>query len=279
MSAVVDLPIALIYPPSEARGLDQNKVQAIAQSIQEIGLINPIIVKKALKVRHGAKAEAWEVVAGNHRYEACAVVLKMEAVKCVVSDADDLVNELIMIDENLCRAELSPSDRARFTARRKEIYEIQHPGTGHGAAGANARWNADDKLSSASFSKDTAERTGKDIRTVQRDIERGEKVIDEALDLIRGTPLDTGTYLDKIKKLSPNDQVTAVNRDLLLARRNERAAKSNAALKLADTPLNDFEAKEKQVAALMSAWNRASPEAREEFMGRIDAPLMDRRYA
>ncbi|WP_336800346.1 ParB/RepB/Spo0J family partition protein [Kaistia sp. MMO-174] len=278
MGSVVDLPIALIYPPIEARGLDQAKVQAIAQSIQEVGLINPIIVKKALKVRHGAKAEAWEVVAGNHRYEACAVVLKMETVKCVVSDADDLVNELIMIDENLCRAELSPSDRARFTARRKEIYEIQHPGTAHGGDRRSSR-QIGDLNDTQRFTENTANATGRPERSIQRDAERGEKVIDEALDLIRGTALDTGTYLDKIKKLSPNDQVAAVNRDLLLARRNERAAKSNAALKLADTPLNDFEAKEKQVAALMSAWNRASPEAREEFMGRIDAPLMDRRYA
>jgi hypothetical protein len=33
-----------------------------------------------------------------------------------------------------------------------------------------------------------------------------------------------------------------------------------------------------QLAALISAWNKAGPEAREEFLSRIDQPLMDRRY-
>lgn len=32
---------------------------------------------------------------------------------------------------------------------------------------------------------------------VQRDAERGEKVITEVLDMVRGTKLDTGTYLNK----------------------------------------------------------------------------------
>jgi len=33
-----------------------------------------------------------------------------------------------------------------------------------------------------------------------------------------------------------------------------------------------------QIAALMAAWNKASPDARREFLGRIDSPLMDRRW-
>lgn len=31
--------------------------------------------------------------------------------------------------------------------------------------------------------------------------------------------------------------------------------------------------------SLMAAWNAASPDAREEFLSRIDRPVMDRRYA
>lgn len=60
-----------------------------------------------------------------------------------------------------------------------------HPKTAQGVAGAEARYGrASDNLS---FAKETAAATGRDKRSVQRDAERGEKVIDAAIDIIRGT--------------------------------------------------------------------------------------------
>ena len=47
-------------------------------------------------------------------------------------------------------------------------------------------------------------------------------------------------------------------------------------IKVADAPLNDEAAQERQVAALMSAWNKASSEARQEFLERIETPVFDR---
>lgn len=49
-------------------------------------------------------------------------------------------------------------------------------------------------------------------------------------------------------------------------------------VRIADEPLNEEEAIERQVAALMSAWNRAGQEARQQFLARIDAPVMDQRF-
>lgn len=46
--------------------------------------------------------------------------------------------------------------------------------------------------------------------------------------------------------------------------------------KQADAPISDEDAVEKQIAALMSAWNKASPEARTEFLARVETPVMDR---
>lgn len=79
---------------------------------------------------------------------------------------------MIQARENLCRAELSPAQSAYQTARRKEIYEALHPEAKHGSAGAAARWNADDNLAPA-FTDATAQATGRDKRTVQRDAARG----------------------------------------------------------------------------------------------------------
>jgi len=76
--------------------------------------------------------------------------------------------------------------RAKFTARRKELYEYLHPEAkaqvrqGHlrqGAAAANL---------APAFTADTAARTGQSERSVQRDAERGEKVADDVLDMLAG---------------------------------------------------------------------------------------------
>jgi len=65
---------------------------------------------------------------------------------------------------------------ARFLARRKELYEIKHPETRHGTAGAEAKHRgADDNLS---FAADTAAKTGESERTVQRKVRRAEKIAD-----------------------------------------------------------------------------------------------------
>ena len=113
-----------------------------------------------------------------------------------------------MIDENLMRAELSPAERAGQTARRKAIYLELHPETGHGAVGRGGKSGQ----VVHSFSEATAESTGKDARTVRRDAERGEKVCDEALSLVKGTDLDTGAYLDKLKKVEGADEQVATVR-------------------------------------------------------------------
>lgn len=215
-----ELPIDQIAIRSDARAIDETTVAALSESIANVGLINPIRVRS---VGDGQ----WEVIAGAHRLSACKSLGLAEITAIEVTD-DDLHAELAMIDENLCRAELSPSDRAKQTARRKAIYLELHPETAAGTAGAAARWNATDNLSVASFAAETAKLIGKDERSVRRDAERGEKVIDAAVDVIRGTVLDTGTYLDKLKKLSPSEQVFAAKRDLAWHHSQERQKAKDA---------------------------------------------------
>ncbi|RWO83150.1 MAG: hypothetical protein EOS18_06045 [Mesorhizobium sp.] len=206
------LPIEELHRHAKARALNDYALAELADSIERVGLINPIRVRKAY--------EGYDIIAGHHRFAACDSLGHRE-IACIVVEDGDLRAELAMIDENLCRAELSPSDKATQTARRKAIHRELHPQTKHGQAGAAARWNADEKIAPA-FSTDTAKATGQSVRTVQLHAERGEKVIDEALSAIKGTKLDTGTYLDRIKNLSPNEQMTAVKRDLAWERKKDR---------------------------------------------------------
>lgn len=68
---------------------------------------------------------------------------------------------------------LTPSEKALFTARRKEAYEALHPETAHGAIG-NGRGKSRQLGDSTSdrFTADTATKTGESERTVQRTLSR-----------------------------------------------------------------------------------------------------------
>jgi len=270
-----DIPLDQIHMRADARPVSQDAIDAIAASIADVGLITPIRVRK--------NDAGWELIAGAHRV-AASRQLGLVYISAIIATDDDLHAELAMIDENLCRAELSPADRAKQTARRKAIYLELHPETAEHVAGGVAKNSAAENFAAApSFAAATAAVTGADERTIRLHAERGEKVIDEVVNLIRGTKLDTGTYLDRLKRLPPNDQVAAAKRDLALARERERQQANGGiarrVVKVADEPLSDEEAAEVQYAALVAAWNKAGEVARQRFRELIDTPVFDRSAA
>lgn len=267
-----ELPIDQIDRRSDARAVDPASVDALADSISAVGLINPIRVRAA----NGR----WEVIAGAHRLAAC-MKLGLVEVESIIVDDDDLHAELAMIDENLCRAELSPADRAKQTARRKAIYEELHPETQQGGntGGPSGQFV---HTVAESFASATAKVVGKDERSVRRDVERGQAIVPAVLEFVTGTALDTGVYLDKLRKARAGDQMTMAKRDLAIAKQRERdIAKSGIArrvVKIAAEPLTDEEAAEAQYASLVSAWNKAGEVARQRFRELIDTPVMDRAF-
>lgn len=252
-------PVAIdaIHARPDARAVSDKIVVALAESIATVGLLNPIRVRKV--------GDGFEVITGRHRLEASRSLGLAEIEAVVVTD-DDLHAELAMIDENLCRAELSPADRATATARRKEIYEALHPETKHGGDRKSDRVA---NFATRSFTADAAAKTGESERIVRLHAERGEKVIPEVLDMIRGSHLDTGQYLDKLKKLPPNEQVAAARRDL----RQPKPPRAKAS-----RPMDDAETEEQWLSSIMRVWNRGAKEWRERFMAEIYPPTMDRRF-
>lgn len=265
------IPIDLIEDGQRLRGISEAQVEAIMNSVADVGLLNPITVYRRQLFRGGNQVDGYGLVAGLHRKTACERLGLVE-IEANVLELDDLNRQIAECDENLCAPQLTPSDRARFTKRRKEAYEALHPETRHGA---NQHTRGVAKSATPSFSVDQAANTGVAERTVRLDAERGEKIADAALDLIKNTKLDTGKYLDTLKALPVSEQIKTAKRDLAKPKKKK---KSNV-VRIADPPLDDEDAKERQVAALMSAWNKASAEARQEFLERIDVPVMDRSAA
>ena len=253
------------------RKADPKQVAGIAESIKEVGLLNPITVVPGKVIFNGQKIDGYQLVAGLHRLEACKS-LGWADIPIVVLDLDEQRRIIAECDENLCGSVLTPTERATFTAKRKEAYEALHPEARHGG---DRKSDQVAKLATCSFADDQAAKTGQSARAIRRDAERGQQVCKEALDILKGTKADTGTVLDALKDLAPAAQVLAAAREVQKRQEPRQAPKAPPIAPDADS---DEIALERQVDALMKAWNRASPDARRDFLGRIDSPLMDRRW-
>jgi hypothetical protein len=121
--AIIDVPLPTVRAHPRARSIDAVHVATLARSIDAIQLLEPVIVRR--------QADGFEVMAGLHRVEAFRQ-LGRETIPAVILNVDDLTAELVLIDENLCRHDLSPAERALAVTRRKELYLQLHPETGHG---------------------------------------------------------------------------------------------------------------------------------------------------
>ncbi len=146
--------------------------------------------------------DGYILVGGLHRLEAM-VQRGATHIPAVVVAMDDLVATIAECDENLCGSNLSQSERALFTRRRKEAYEALHPetkATNNGGGGRNneTRRQVGDDIADR-FTADAATKTGQSERTVQRDAERGENIPAPILAEIAGTDLDKGVVLDRLK--------------------------------------------------------------------------------
>ena len=95
----------------DRRKLDNIKVAELADSIREVGLLNPITVTSD---KH--------LIAGNHRLEACRLLGHHE-IECTQLVGNDLLLQLAEIDENLIRNELDPISIGELAIKRDEILE------------------------------------------------------------------------------------------------------------------------------------------------------------
>lgn len=204
------------------RKADPKQVAGIAESIKEVGLLNPITVVPGKVIFNGQKIDGYQLVAGLHRLEACKG-LGWADIPIVVLDLDEQRRIIAECDENLCGSVLTPAERATFTAKRKEAYEALHPEVKNGR---NQHESRDGQVGQPSFADDQAAKTGQSARAIRRDAERGQQVCQEALDILKGTKADTGVVLDAIKDLDPAAQVVAAYREV--QKRQEPVKRSTA---------------------------------------------------
>ena len=181
------------------RSLDTCHVGELADSIREIGLLNPLTIDRDNFL-----------IAGLHRLEAVKR-LGWTEVDCTVSSLEGLAAELAEIDENIVRSDMSTLEYGEILLRRKEIYETLHPETKRGMR--NGQTSKSDKMSfleTKSFAQDTAEKLGVVPRTVERQIQTAKNLTQEAKEIIKNADKKISKKEAlKLSRLEPEDQKEA----------------------------------------------------------------------
>lgn len=194
------VPICEIKINPGRREVGADEISALAKSITEVGLLNPITI-----------TPDHTLIAGNHRLEA-AKQLGWTEIECTVCDISGLLAELAEIDENFVRKNLSPIEFGDLLLRRKEIYEELHPETKRGGDRKSeeikrTKWPFD---SAKSFIDDTADKLGVSSRTVRREIQTAKNLAPAAKEIIRSSD---GTITKKdaldLSRLAPSQQQDA----------------------------------------------------------------------
>lgn len=182
------------------RKRDLGDISPLAQSIKEIGLLQPIIIEPNGRL-----------TAGYHRLEACKYIGWTE-IDAIIRDLEPLKKELAEIDENLIRNELTALESSRHLQRRKMIHEELHPETKHvserGGPGRGHKTGADS--APVSFTKDTAKKTGIAPRTIQENTQIAKNIPTALDEKIATTPIaDSKTDLLELAK-APQEQQEAI---------------------------------------------------------------------
>lgn len=96
-------------------GTEDSSIDDLAASINEKGLLNPVMVRTT-------SAGRFELIAGQRRLLACRK-LGMRTIPCMVrAQMDDADATAISLIENVHRAEMNPMDKARAFAALREKY-------------------------------------------------------------------------------------------------------------------------------------------------------------
>lgn len=102
----LELEVSVIRPPKwQLRPLNKEVVEELERSIQNTGLLQPIVVRRS--------AGQYELVFGSHRLAACKA-LGLRRVRAIIADFTDDESFLARVTENLVRNDyVDPLEEAR----------------------------------------------------------------------------------------------------------------------------------------------------------------------
>lgn len=120
LEKVVEISIKDIddFPKHPFKVLVNDEMQSLIESVKEKGVIDPVIVRKKQDGRY-------EMISG-HRRKKASEILKIDTIPCLVRDLTDDEATIIMVDSNLQREKILPSEKA--FAYKLKLDAIKHQG-------------------------------------------------------------------------------------------------------------------------------------------------------
>lgn len=168
LEKVREIPLAELHPFKNHpfKVLDDESMQRTVESIARFGVLSPAIARPS-------PDGGYELVAGHRRHHACELV-GMETMPVIVRELDDDAATILMVDSNLQRETILPSERAFAYKMKLEAMRHQGERTDLTSRQVVGKLEAADMLG-----KDT----GESGRQIQRFI-RLTELIPELLDMV-----------------------------------------------------------------------------------------------
>ena len=272
------------------REVDEAVVERLAESMDRIGLQNPIQVRHNFGIdpdtgeyERDLDQGGFALVAGAHRIEAARRLGWGRIEALVLDDPSPDMLALVEVDENLIRSELTPLHRGRFVARRQELHKKLYPDARHGGDRKSEEYR--DRIeterlgfavpSSPSFVEETADLTSLSKGTVERALRIGKHILPELQDELEGTPIARREGdLYRLAGFSEGQQLRALEK----LREAEEPPEKLSTLLQKETPPEPPRSptRAQQFSRLESAWSQIAPHDQVTALHRL-CLLIDRR--
>lgn len=201
---VMEIPLSELYAfrdhPFKVQ--DDERMLDTAQSIREYGVLVPAIARPR-------KEDGYELIAGHRRKRGCELA-GLETMPVIIRDMDDDAATIVMVDSNIQRESLLPSERAFAYRMKLEAMKRQGKRSDLTSCQVGTKLRADERL---------ADDVGESARTVQRFI-RLTNLIPQLLDMVDEKRIAFNPAVE-LSYLKPQEQT-----ELLDAMESEQATPS-----------------------------------------------------
>ena len=165
---VQQIPIGELFPFKDHpfKVIDDEAMQRTVESIKQLGVTNPLIARPR-------PDGGYEIISG-HRRQHAAQLARLKTLPVIVRDMSDDAAVLLMVDSNLQREQILPSERAFAYKMKLDALKRQGARSDLTSCQVGTKFRADESL---------AEDSGGSARNVQRFI-RLTNLVPELLDMV-----------------------------------------------------------------------------------------------